>query len=471
MCCFLPLNLVALQHRNSPDNSTPTTSSSMPYYVPQYSQIGAQPMYVPNQYASHMVHVPTANTDYSCSAFRPMTSSWSHETQQHYAPFNAFDSQQPMMVSDNQYFNRYERSLSYDPQNMPMSAMSMPTKSSNDYSDSYPMSMNTGYSAQSSLIEMKPVRSTHHHHSEIIQNERQAKNEDDSTKKKIRRPMNSFMLYAKRHRTQVHQLYPLCDNRTVSKILSETWYAMDPLKKQMYHEFAAEMREEHFRLHPNFKWKTSNETNSAMQKPNENRTYAELKPVTDKNLLSTNDTKMPTTDFGYGQHEDLMHQFPITPSTESSLSPVNFVDAAKQVIEPFPVESQKEFRLGPTPAQLGHYRNKPIQSSKTEVVSKAEDVSSTNDCRSIDADNKMLISNQSQFKKRFQSLPQFDFSNYRMANEWDASPTSPSVTYNSRKRVQSKPVATEIHQAKRISGDRFFGPDFNVNTYKGEYFS
>lgn len=461
-----------MQHRNSPDSSEPTTSSSMPYYVPQYNQItSSQPMYVPNQYASHMVHMPTANTDYNCSAFRPMPSAY--ETQQHYAPFNAFDSQQPinqsMMVPDNRYFNRYERSLSYDPQIMPMDGMqaaSMPTKQSIDYN--YQTSMNTGYNTQPSLTEMKPVRSTSHH-SEMVHNSHQVKCQSDSTKKKVRRPMNSFMLYAKRHRTQVHQLYPLCDNRTVSKILSETWYALDPIKKQLYHSFAAEMREEHFRLHPNFKWKTSSDSNS-LQKPIDNRTFAELKPVTDKNLLSSNDSKMPSTDFGYGQYEDLMHPFPITPSTESSLSPVNFNDAAKQVNEPFSVESQKEFRLGPTPAQLGHYRNKPIQSSKTNVSSKEDDVTIVNDCRSNDDDNKMLISNQTQFKKRFQSLPQFDFSNYRMSNEWDTSPTSPSVTYNSRKRAQPKPAAAEMHQAKRIVAERFFGPDFNVNTYQGGFF-
>lgn len=425
--------------------------------------------------------MPTANTDYNCSqysqssAFRPMPSAWSHEQQQpHYAPFNAFDSQQPinqsLMVPDTWYYNRYERSLSYDPQIMPMDATGavlMPTKQSIDYSDRYQTPMNTGYNTQPSLTEMKPVRLTSHH-SEMDHNNHQAKCQGVSTKKKVRRPMNSFMLYAKRHRTQVHQLYPLCDNRTVSKILSETWYAMDPIKKQMYHEFAAEMREEHSRLHPNFKWKTSSESNS-MQKPIDNRTFVELKPVTDKNLLSSNDTKMPTTDFGYGQHEDTIHHFPITPSTESSHSPVNFIDATKQVNEPFSVESQKEFRLGPTPAQLGQYRNKPIQSSKTDVCSKEDDVSSVNDCRSNDTDNKMLISNQTQFKKRFQSLPQFDFSNYRMGNEWDTSPTSPSVTYNSRKRAQPNSSATDMHQAKRIVADRFFGPDFNVNTNQGGF--
>ena len=43
-------------------------------------------------------------------------------------------------------------------------------------------------------------------------------------KSRIRRPMNAFMIFSKRHRPMVHQQYPnITDNRTVSKILGE-WY-------------------------------------------------------------------------------------------------------------------------------------------------------------------------------------------------------------------------------------------------------
>ena len=54
----------------------------------------------------------------------------------------------------------------------------------------------------------------------------------------IRRPMNAFMIFSKRHRTIVHQRHPNHDNRTVSKILGEWWYALPPNEKQMYHDLA-----------------------------------------------------------------------------------------------------------------------------------------------------------------------------------------------------------------------------------------
>lgn len=58
---------------------------------------------------------------------------------------------------------------------------------------------------------------------------------------RIRRPMNAFMIFSKRHRALVHQRHPNQDNRTVSKILGEWWYGLDPEKKQKYHELALEV--------------------------------------------------------------------------------------------------------------------------------------------------------------------------------------------------------------------------------------
>ena len=45
---------------------------------------------------------------------------------------------------------------------------------------------------------------------------------------RIRRPMNAFMIFSKRHRALVHQKHPNQDNRTVSKILGEWWYQLGP---------------------------------------------------------------------------------------------------------------------------------------------------------------------------------------------------------------------------------------------------
>ncbi|XP_049332165.1 protein capicua homolog isoform X2 [Astyanax mexicanus] len=80
----------------------------------------------------------------------------------------------------------------------------------------------------------------------------------DSEKKRekdhIRRPMNAFMIFSKRHRALVHQRHPNQDNRTVSKILGEWWYALGPKEKQKYHDLAFQVKEAHFRAHPDWKW-------------------------------------------------------------------------------------------------------------------------------------------------------------------------------------------------------------------------
>lgn len=80
------------------------------------------------------------------------------------------------------------------------------------------------------------------------------------TQKTIRRPMNAFMIFAKRNRAQIYQIYPKCDNRTVSKMLSEWWYSLDLITKKQYTDLAAEIKNEHFRMHPDWKWKSNADT-------------------------------------------------------------------------------------------------------------------------------------------------------------------------------------------------------------------
>ncbi|KOB70364.1 putative capicua protein [Operophtera brumata] len=57
-----------------------------------------------------------------------------------------------------------------------------------------------------------------------------------------------------RHRQIVHQMHPNQDNRTVSKILGEWWYSLKPEEKQKYNELASEVKEAHFKAHPEWKW-------------------------------------------------------------------------------------------------------------------------------------------------------------------------------------------------------------------------
>lgn len=66
--------------------------------------------------------------------------------------------------------------------------------------------------------------------------------------------MNAFMIFSKKHRKVVHKKHPNQDNRTVSKILGEWWYALKPDEKAQYHELAKAMKDEHFQQHPDWKW-------------------------------------------------------------------------------------------------------------------------------------------------------------------------------------------------------------------------
>lgn len=68
--------------------------------------------------------------------------------------------------------------------------------------------------------------------------EKDGRSPNKREKDHIRRPMNAFMIFSKRHRALVHQRHPNQDNRTVSKILGEWWYALGPKEKQKYHDLA-----------------------------------------------------------------------------------------------------------------------------------------------------------------------------------------------------------------------------------------
>jgi capicua transcriptional repressor len=83
---------------------------------------------------------------------------------------------------------------------------------------------------------------------------------------RIRRPMNAFMIFSKRHRAMVHQQHPNQDNRTVSKILGEWWYALKADEKTKYHELASEVKEAHFKAHPEWKWCSKDRRKSSSSK-------------------------------------------------------------------------------------------------------------------------------------------------------------------------------------------------------------
>ncbi|XP_071355433.1 protein capicua homolog isoform X2 [Trachinotus anak] len=107
----------------------------------------------------------------------------------------------------------------------------------------------------------------------------------------IRRPMNAFMIFSKRHRALVHQRHPNQDNRTVSKILGEWWYALGPNEKQQYHDLAFQVKEAHFRAHPDWKWcnkdrrKSLSEGRGTPKEPRERSMSESIDPLSESQTV------------------------------------------------------------------------------------------------------------------------------------------------------------------------------------------
>lgn len=83
------------------------------------------------------------------------------------------------------------------------------------------------------------------------QNNQNSQNQQDGH---IRRPMNAFILFSKKHRALVHKHHPNSDNRSVSKILGLWWYNLEQSEKKKYKDMAFKVKEAHFKRHPEWKW-------------------------------------------------------------------------------------------------------------------------------------------------------------------------------------------------------------------------
>jgi len=71
---------------------------------------------------------------------------------------------------------------------------------------------------------------------------------------KGKRPMNAFMLFAKRFRMEYMQLYPGKDNRAISVLLGDHWKKLTNEERRAYTQEAKLLAEQQKRLHPDC-WK------------------------------------------------------------------------------------------------------------------------------------------------------------------------------------------------------------------------
>ncbi|PRD31791.1 UNVERIFIED_CONTAM: HMG box transcription factor BBX [Trichonephila clavipes] len=102
-------------------------------------------------------------------------------------------------------------------------------------------------------------------------------NDGEENVSNVRRPMNAFFIFCKRHRDIVREKYPHLENRSITKILGEWWVNLDPLEKASYTALAKQVvlreigsyfliwnfwylcikqyyKEAFMKAHPDFKW-------------------------------------------------------------------------------------------------------------------------------------------------------------------------------------------------------------------------
>ncbi|GFU50760.1 HMG box transcription factor BBX [Nephila pilipes] len=79
-------------------------------------------------------------------------------------------------------------------------------------------------------------------------------NDGEENVSNVRRPMNAFFIFCKRHRDIVREKYPHLENRSITKILGEWWANLDPSEKASYTALAKQYKEAFMKAHPNFKW-------------------------------------------------------------------------------------------------------------------------------------------------------------------------------------------------------------------------
>ena len=67
--------------------------------------------------------------------------------------------------------------------------------------------------------------------------------EGEGEKRDVRRPMNAFLIFCKRHRSMVREKNPDLDNRSVTRILGDLWANLKEVEKAVYTDLAKQVIE------------------------------------------------------------------------------------------------------------------------------------------------------------------------------------------------------------------------------------
>eukprot|EP00095_Tigriopus_kingsejongensis_P007270 maker-scaffold144_size312663-snap-gene-1.14 protein:Tk07270 transcript:maker-scaffold144_size312663-snap-gene-1.14-mRNA-1 annotation:"PREDICTED: uncharacterized protein LOC100375095" len=92
---------------------------------------------------------------------------------------------------------------------------------------------------------------------------------------KPKRPMNGFMLFAKKFRLELIQQHPGKDNRAISVLLGEAWKGLPQEERENYSHRAKVMAEEQKKLHPDC-WKRKRTVNNSATNNSSSNNSAQL---------------------------------------------------------------------------------------------------------------------------------------------------------------------------------------------------
>ena len=71
----------------------------------------------------------------------------------------------------------------------------------------------------------------------------------------IKRPANSFMIWAKKNRTKISKENPILNNAQISKLLGQQWKTLSNEEKQICKDKAKQVKQEHKIQFPNYKYR------------------------------------------------------------------------------------------------------------------------------------------------------------------------------------------------------------------------
>uniref|UniRef100_A0A3B3ZY70 HMG box-containing protein 1 n=1 Tax=Periophthalmus magnuspinnatus TaxID=409849 RepID=A0A3B3ZY70_9GOBI len=105
-----------------------------------------------------------------------------------------------------------------------------------------------------------------------------------ATSSKSKRPMNAFMLFAKKYRVQYTQMYPGKDNRSISVLLGERWKKLCSEERRIFTVQAKALADEQRRINPDC-WKRKRTNSVSANILQEKKTVIEIIMIIQNTLL------------------------------------------------------------------------------------------------------------------------------------------------------------------------------------------